>query len=85
MKNLSIVLAIIVVGLGIYAFVQKNKIDDLKVEIKDHQEEISQLSGQISNYQTQIDTLNQSNSELKRTILKLAGDLTRESDRVPSN
>ncbi len=84
MKYLSIALVIIAIGLGVYAFVQNNKIDDLNTVVKDRQEEVSQLSGQISNYQTQIDTLNQSNAELKRTILKLAGDLTRESDRVPN-
>jgi cell division protein FtsB len=49
------------------------------MEIDGKHQEIIDLSGRIASYETQLDTLRMKNEELKRTILKLANDLSREN------
>jgi chromosome segregation ATPase len=79
MKYLSIALLVIALGFAGYSFYQKNQVDELKMEIDGRQQEIIDLSGRIASYETQLDTLQMKNEELKRTILKLANDLSREN------
>ena len=69
----------IALGLAGYSFYQKSQVDELHAEIDDRQQEIIDLSGRIASYETQLDTLRMKNEELKRTILKLANDLSREN------
>ena len=79
MKVLSIVLLVIALGLGGYAFYQKSQVEKLQVTIEDSQQEVNDMSSRLTSYQAQMDSLRMKNQELKETILKLAGDLNRET------
>lgn len=79
MKYLSITLLVVALVLAGYSFYQKSEVDKLSIEIEDKIQEVNDMSGRVANYQTQLDSMNIKNAELKQTILKLANDLSRES------